>query len=131
MNKSLRIVSGRTALGSNISQQYLRGGAATLPPPPFARLPTPTQKIPENAELVWNDGVAPELCIDFDAQHITRQDGLKRWLMGIAFFPIFMGVVALSDPEGLRVAVRHIDDSPLLGYYLSLLSSKSFLFVLG
>ena len=61
-----------------------RGGAA--PPPPFVRLRKPNEKLNAEHELLWDDGVAPELCIDFDASHVPAWEGAKMWLMGLGFY---------------------------------------------
>ena len=35
---------------------------------------------------MWNDGVAPETALDFDAPHVSKSKGLAMWLGGFAFF---------------------------------------------
>ncbi|KAJ1390566.1 hypothetical protein B484DRAFT_340927, partial [Ochromonadaceae sp. CCMP2298] len=69
--------------------------------PPFARLRLPTGKIPQETELVWDDSVAPETCVDFDAPHVESKDVYLQWLMVMGFFVGIYTVVWLSDP-GLR-----------------------------
>lgn len=54
--------------------------------PPFHRLPLPNRPLPEEDELIWNDRVAPETALDFDAPHISSNTGLLMWLGGFAFF---------------------------------------------
>lgn len=84
----------------------VRGGAGGgAPPPPFARIPHPSQQLLEETELVWNDGVAPELCIDFEAQHIGKTKALGMLLMGFGFFASLAGLVSISNPESTRMAV--------------------------
>ena len=61
-----------------------RGSAPA--PPPFVRLRKPNEKLNTEHELLWDDGVAPELCIDFDASHVTAWEGAKMWMMGLGFF---------------------------------------------
>lgn len=56
----------------------------------------------EESELLWDDGVAPELCIDFDAQWINRQTGLLMWLGGFAFFGALATCVSITDPAGKK-----------------------------
>lgn len=46
---------------------------------------TPLQ-LHEEDELIWNDGVAPETALDFDAPHVSKTAGLLWWLGGFAFF---------------------------------------------
>ena len=48
-------------------------------PPSFARLPPPSGPVHEEADLLWNDSVAPELALDFDAPEISREKGLAMW----------------------------------------------------
>ena len=52
------------------------------------------------------DSVAPELCIDFDAQHFTRMQGLAMWCGGLAFFASFYTLISCTEPPKLRKAVR-------------------------
>lgn len=74
--------------------------------PPFARNKPPSQMLHEEHELVWDDGVAPELTLDFDAQHIPKREGLLWWLGGLGFFAGLAGLVALTDPAGKNPAVN-------------------------
>ena len=102
-----------TSLGARQSWAHhvVRGGGGHHhgpAPPPFARLPVPSQKLLEEHELVWNDGVAPELAIDFDAPHISRSNALKAWLRGLSFFPVLMGLIWLYDPESTKFAVSFL-----------------------
>lgn len=77
----------------------------------FVNLPhhaTPHRTAPqldENHELVWDDGVAPETTIDFDAPHMSKTEALSWWGGGLAFFAAVLGLVTLSDPESKREAV--------------------------
>ena len=48
-------------------------------PPTFARLPVPTAPLHEENELLWSDGVAPEMALDYDAPEISRMQGLAMW----------------------------------------------------
>lgn len=61
--------------------------------------------MPEEIELVWEDGVAPELTIDFDATHVSKADGLKWWLGGFAFFAGLGSLVWMTDPAGKKRTV--------------------------
>ena len=45
--------------------------------PPFARLRPEPAKYPEDIELAWDDSVAPETCIDFDAPHWSFQKSIS------------------------------------------------------
>ena len=75
--------------------------------PPFARLRPPSTKLPEEVELVWDDTVAPETAIDFDAPHVSTAEVLKMFFGAFACFAGLYGLVALSDPVGSNpVALR-------------------------
>ena len=69
--------------------------------PPFARNLAPTSRLPEEHELVWDDGVAPELTIDFDAQHVPKWEGLAWWLGGFGFFATIFGMAKMGVLGGL------------------------------
>ncbi|GLE03256.1 hypothetical protein PINS_up019182 [Pythium insidiosum] len=104
---------GGMSLTVRRSTQLTRGGGAHRPPPPpFARLPAPTQPLHEHAELVWNDGVAPETLIDFDAPHIPKYQALKHLGYALAGFATLMGVVTLYDPNSLRQAAKRGNHLP-------------------
>jgi hypothetical protein len=99
---------GGVSLTVRRSTQMVRGGHGhhRPPPPPFARLPAATQPLHEHSELVWNDGVAPETLIDFDAPHIPKYTALKHLGFALGALATLMGVVTLYDPNSLRQAVR-------------------------
>ena len=79
---------------------------------PFKRSPAPAEPLHEEHELVWDDGVAPEVCLDFDAPYISKSLGLKMFLGGFLFFGSIYGFAALQ-PYGTKQAVRSIDICPL------------------
>ncbi|CAM9694847.1 unnamed protein product, partial [Scytosiphon promiscuus] len=89
---------------STAARQVARGGGGP-PQPPFARNKPVDYQLDENHELIWDDGVAPETTIDFDAPHISKYEGLAWWGGGLAFFATVLGLVSLSDPESKREAV--------------------------
>jgi hypothetical protein len=75
--------------------------------PPFARSRPPTEMLHEEIELVWDDTVAPETCVDFDAPHVSTRDVLLSFLAGFGFFGLIYLLVAYSDPVGSNpVATR-------------------------
>ena len=74
------------------------GGGGGPAPPTFARLPAATQKLNADWELIWHDGVAPEVAIDFDAPHISRTQGVLWFLGGLSFFASIGILSWLSDP---------------------------------
>lgn len=73
--------------------------------PPHAPPPPPSQ-LPEEHELIWDDGVAPEMALDIDAPHISAWEGLAWWLGGFAFFyGVYVAAKATGHPE-LKPTVR-------------------------
>ena len=80
---------------------------AFVPRPPRARAHRRTRstcaQLHEQDELVWNDGVAPETAIDFDAPHISAGTGLVWRLGGFGFF---FGVYSFAKATG------HPDNKP-------------------
>mmetsp|Transcript_10471 Transcript_10471/g.24337 ORF Transcript_10471/g.24337 Transcript_10471/m.24337 type:complete len:145 (+) Transcript_10471:44-478(+) len=99
---------GRQLARASASRSAVRrmgGGGGGAIRPPFARTPVATEPLHEEHELIWDDGVAAETALDFDAQHISKIEGLKMFLGGFAFFfTLFVGA-SLTDPEGQRQAV--------------------------
>lgn len=83
-------------------------GGPSPPIPPFARNLAPSQILHEEHELVWDDGVAPELTIDFDAQHISSDEGLAWWFAGLGFFASMFGLMAWTDPGSKNPALNRM-----------------------
>ena len=83
--------------GSAVARRRGGGGAVQ---PPFARTQTPTTRLHEEHELIWDDGVAAETCIDFDCAHLPAWWTLPTFFGGMGFYACFLGVMALSDPVG-------------------------------
>eukprot|EP01041_Mallomonas_annulata_P000101 gene101-143_t len=99
MNSIRRVFLRRGLLQSSVSA--IRGGHHHGPAmPPFARLAPPTGTIPEEVELVWDDAVAPETCIDFDAPTISGTQALLSLFTVMAGFATLFGLICLSDPVG-------------------------------
>lgn len=56
---------------------------------------------------MWDDGVAPETCIDFDAPQVNNYEMLKSWAGLLAFFAALSGYIIYTDPVGSNpVALR-------------------------
>ena len=69
----------------------------------------------EENELVWNDGVAPETCIDFDAPHVDKYTGLLWFMGGIAFFYVSYKVTELSGfMQNKKTAAREVPFSTMV-----------------
>ena len=60
----------------------------------------------EEDELVWNDGVAPETCIDFDAPHINSYEALAWWFGGIMMVYLTYKTFGLFDKHSWKKTVR-------------------------
>jgi hypothetical protein len=74
----------------------------------------------EQDELIWNDGVAPEAALDFDAPHISKWQGLAMWLGGFTFFAsVFAAAWSLDQPANKISGDRDLpeDGKAALGGY--------------
>jgi hypothetical protein len=69
---------------------------------------SPVAQLHEENELIWNDGVAPEACLDFDAPHYTSAGGLFMWAG--AFFSLYLvyKLYGTVDWNTKRKAVRRL-----------------------
>ncbi len=64
-------------------------------------------QLPEEVELVWDDTVAPESTLDFDAPHVSTAEVFKMILGAIVGFAGLYAYVAWTDPVGSNpVALR-------------------------
>ena len=96
--------SRRTGLAARRpAKRDLAGGPDAVP---FARSRAPNSRVHEEHELVWDDGVAAETALDFDASHISSGLGLAMWLGGFGFFAAVGAAVWASDPEDLNLVNR-------------------------
>ena len=66
--------------------------------------------MPENYDCVWDDGVAPELALDFDAPHISSREGLLSWLAGLSSFAVIYQVVKFFMKDVENPALSHATD---------------------
>lgn len=68
---------------------------------------------------MWDDGVAPELALDFDAQHVSSREGLFTWLAAFGGLATIFQVIKASDPESKNPAVNRkmnmVKDAPKTG----------------
>ena len=56
---------------------------------------------------MWDDTVAPETCIDFDAPHVSTKEVLVMFFGAFAFFGTLYSLIALGDPVASNpVALR-------------------------
>ena len=105
-------ISRRSGASSSAlaKQQYATSapslGGASPPLAPFQRLPVESEKLVEQYDAIWDDGVAPEVTLDFDCAHISSGEGLAMWLGGLGFFATLYQVVKATDPESKNPAVN-------------------------
>ena len=108
--RSLASSLRRSTASSLTKQQYSSSavslGGATPPLAPFARIPPESEKLVEQYDAIWDDGVAPEVTLDFDCQHISAGEGLAMWIGGLGFFATVYQIVKLTNPEGKNPAVN-------------------------
>ena len=59
----------------------------------------------EEDELIWNDGVAPEACLDFDAPHVSSYEALAWWFGGIMLVYLTYRSMGLMDLHSWKKTV--------------------------
>jgi hypothetical protein len=59
----------------------------------------------EEDELIWNDGVAPEACLDFDAPHVNSYEALAWWFGGIMLVYLTYRSMGLLDLQSWKKTV--------------------------
>jgi len=59
----------------------------------------------EEDELIWNDGVAPEACLDFDAPHVNSYEALAWWFGGIMLVYLTYRSMGLMDLHSWKKTV--------------------------
>lgn len=65
----------------------------------------------ENSDCLWDDGVAPELALDFDLPNTSSREAL--WTLGGAlagFFVFYQGIKATTNLETANPALNHSTD---------------------
>lgn len=63
----------------------------------------------ENSDALWDDGVAAELALDFDAPHISSREGLYSWLAGLSAFGVLYQCIKFWTNGA-------VDDNPALAH---------------
>ncbi|KAK8797813.1 hypothetical protein WA171_005344 [Blastocystis sp. BT1] len=90
----------------NVIKRHNHDHAGT-PPPPYVQRRAPTKSLSEHAELIWEDGVAPETAIDFDAQNVSTGHAFLWWASGMGlFFLLWEGVKHYDPPHLARCVPR-------------------------
>ena len=87
--RSLARRSTTAAMTKSYSTSLPTLGGATPPLPPFTRIPPESEKLVEQYDAIWDDGVAPEVTLDFDCQHISSGEGLVSVRIIICTFVFF------------------------------------------
>eukprot|EP00753_Platysulcus_tardus_P006792 PLAT14580.1.p1 GENE.PLAT14580.1~~PLAT14580.1.p1 ORF type:complete len:142 (-),score=53.95 PLAT14580.1:56-448(-) len=95
----IRQVAGRSVMASAAA---LRGGGG--PNLPYVYRSFHRDDVPEEYDLLWADGVAPELMIDFDVPHTSTAEALLTMGVGFAFFGTVYAMCAWYDPPSKNKA---------------------------
>jgi hypothetical protein len=71
----------------------------------------------ENIDCLWDDGVAPELALDFDVPNISSQEALWTTVSVFAgFFLFYQGLKAATNIETANPALNHSTDCVVIDY---------------
>ena len=57
--------------------------------------------------MIWDDGVAAETCLDFDAAHVDN--GLLQFMGGFGFFAALATFIAIYSPKRLNQVTPRTD----------------------
>jgi hypothetical protein len=63
-------------------------------------------QLTENHDLIFDDGVAPEMAIDFDCQHISTGEAILTTSAMFGFLAVVFQLIKATDPEGQNPAVN-------------------------
>mmetsp|Transcript_23767 Transcript_23767/g.31061 ORF Transcript_23767/g.31061 Transcript_23767/m.31061 type:complete len:140 (+) Transcript_23767:45-464(+) len=97
--QSLRHIARGCTVASRVGRfGMVRGGG--VGDRPFARTAVPVAQLTEEHELVWDDGVAAETCLDFDTPDVPSHVALAWLAGGFGFFATVGTLVSFSDPAG-------------------------------
>jgi len=72
----------------------------------------------ENDDCLFDDGVAPELALDFDSQHISSGEALLTWagaLTGLGVFWMFLNSTGIESPAVSRKFDMVVVEEPETG----------------
>ena len=75
-----------------------------------------TFQMTENTDALWDDGVAPELALDFDAPHISTREALYTWAGGFSMFFLLFQAIKASSSEDDNPALDHSTDVVVPNY---------------
>uniref|UniRef100_A0A7S2V6V6 Uncharacterized protein n=1 Tax=Fibrocapsa japonica TaxID=94617 RepID=A0A7S2V6V6_9STRA len=114
VTNSLRNTFKNSLIASNAGKfGVLKGGG--VGDRPFQRLPPPTAPLDENSELIWDDGVAPETCLDFECEEVSTTEAVLSLLGGFALFGTVYTLVKWSDPASKKTTASRIHSLPFDG----------------
>jgi len=115
--KLLSVVVARRAAVSlrssyHASAMQLAGAHYPPPVPPFARSPPRKEPMTENSDAVWDDGVAPELALDFDAPNVSTREALYTWVGAFGAFYVLYKMISFvrNDNQIDNPALSHATD---------------------
>ena len=106
-SENLRRSAVPAARPSAAPARRMGGGGGGPPHPPFQRTKAPEYRLVEEHELVWDDGVAAETCLDFDAAHVDN--GLLQFMGGFGFFAALATFIAIYSPKRLNQVTPRTD----------------------
>ncbi|GAX18393.1 hypothetical protein FisN_15Lh312 [Fistulifera solaris] len=89
-----------------------QGGGHSPPLAPFARVTPQSESMTENLDAVWNDGVAPELALDFDMPNTSSKEALFTWMGTLTgFFVLYQGISLVTNgAKDNNPALSHATD---------------------
>lgn len=64
----------------------------------------------ENSDALWDDGVAPELALDFDSPNVSTREAFYTWLGGLGAFAGLYGVCSMASSGDDNPAYAHAKD---------------------
>jgi hypothetical protein len=72
----------------------------------------------ENSDAIWDDGVAPELALDFDAPHISTTEATYTWMGVMSIFVVLYQTIKYNTlPNGQgNPALKHVVDCVVPDY---------------
>lgn len=71
----------------------------------------------ENIDAVWNDGVAPELALDFDLQNTSSSEALYTWLGAFGgIYLLYSLITVVTTGEKGNPALNHSTDCVIPDY---------------
>ncbi|GKZ00860.1 hypothetical protein MPSEU_001037700 [Mayamaea pseudoterrestris] len=88
----------------------LTKGNMTPPLPAFKRSPPKQSSLIENYDALWDDGVAPELALDFDMPSVSSGEALQTFMLAFGAFAGLYGVLCLISSGDDNPALSHASD---------------------